>query len=262
MKKNIVFVALIALASFIAIITVNNVPAEPLNVHTQAVKNGSADKNHQVKNKRSSIKANNKRNSVSNKVEPNVFDAKSLIEALNNLKSGDQLILAPGEYELKETVSLINLDNVRIIGYGASIIQEGSSIDVMEIKSCTNIFLEGIHLTHKKMDHNRCIGRVLVVQNSDGLTAQTVKLNGCGSVGLFANSSNNISIDNSRIFQNSSIAMSLRNCNLSVTNSNIYENNDNSIIFNEKHFTEDTDQKVKGYRIFLQNNTFFVPQAE
>ena len=72
---------------------------------------------------------------------------------LNSAKENAQLILAPGDYYLENRITLEDLRNVSISGYGARLIAHFDQTDpytfqaCFGVNNCENLSLEGLCLT-------------------------------------------------------------------------------------------------------------------
>lgn len=128
--------------------------------------------------------------------------------------------LGLGEY----TLVIQNVSDLTIRGCGqgkTSILTEHTFSDVMVLKGCENVTLEGLSMGHtQRAEH--CEGYVLGLQNCESTTLNDLDLYGCGSVGLFSSGSKDIALQNCNIHDCSNSAMALYDTTSLTARSSIF----------------------------------------
>ena len=153
-------------------------------------------------------------------------------EFLAAIAPDTQIILDPGTYNLWEAsdygtesssayyawgqsnqLELTNVNNLIITASDKSqtlILAQPSDADVLRLRSCSNVSLEGFTLGHLNSSlPYSCSGYALSLTYCTNVSMEYMGLYGCGVIGLYTQLCSNVSISNSDIYDCSSSGISL-----------------------------------------------------
>ena len=114
----------------------------------------------------------------------------------------------PGEYELQISFA----DNLKITGYGAELVTEPRSVNVLSFYGCYGLRIDGLAVGHTE-EAEACEGGVIFLENCNRANIDGCSLYGCGTVGVWANSCSNLTVTNTEIHHCSSDAFYLNDAN-------------------------------------------------
>ena len=81
-----------------------------------------------------------------------VSDYATLEQAVNALEDGGELVFPPGTYTLKNPLAFTNLDNIRLVGFGATITSTARLASFFSFIGCSNVRIDGLAFD-MGMDH-------------------------------------------------------------------------------------------------------------
>lgn len=113
----------------------------------------------------------------------------------------------PGEYELQISFA----DNLKITGYGAELVTEPRSVNVLSFYGCYGLRIDGLTAGHTE-EAEACEGGVIFLENCNRANIDGCSLYGCGTVGVWANSCSNLTVTNTEIHHCSCAGISVSYC--------------------------------------------------
>lgn len=168
--------------------------------------------------------------------EKTVYTAREL---LSNIKSNTKIILGSNDYNLSDVYYLTNdyvkkqeysegyvISNVKnlTIEGEAEIRIDDSFADVLSFSSCENITLKGLTVGHTENAGNYdCDGSVLYLDSCNQVNIQDCNLYGCGSIGINAWGSNDITAQKTNIYDCNYSAFYLYQSQIKLDYCNIYD---------------------------------------
>lgn len=142
-----------------------------------------------------------------------VIDAPMLdLSQADTTVSGDHYLWE----EVFDGVQLVihDVDNLTVAGKGGKGINVISAVpryaQVLTFRNCTDVSVENLTAGHTK-DPGYCIGGVLLFENCTNVLVSKCGLYGCGTIGVQANDSRNVTIQNNEIYECSYGGISLNN---------------------------------------------------
>ncbi|MCT4543847.1 MAG: right-handed parallel beta-helix repeat-containing protein [Vallitalea sp.] len=140
-----------------------------------------------------------------------------------------------------------NIENLTIIGKeNSKILVEPRYANVLTFENCKNIKLHNVTIGHT-IEPGHCTGGVIKTVNTTDLTIKDSKLFGCGTQGLELESSNDIKVLDSEIYECTYGIMTIKNSDNILFRNNIFRDN------KEFYGVEITD----GNNITFENNRFY-----
>lgn len=101
----------------------------------------------------------------------------TLAAALDDMRSGDTLVLAPGTYT-GANPKIVGLDRIKIKGGGQAVIDaEGEGVEVLEFEDCNGILLDGITIRDSGNDG-------VYMANCRNFKAKNCTFEDCGDTGI------------------------------------------------------------------------------
>ena len=159
-------------------------------------------------------------------------------KAFENCQSGDSIFIRSGEYILEESLELWEKDNVVVTCEGhCKLVMNNQEDNVMWIVTCENVTIRNLHCTHTKpSEWEQCTGNVFALDMGQNITIENCDINGCGAIGVYIMGTNNVTLKNNFIHDNTLAAIEENGLgfgsDIQVTNSdnltlikNRYENN-------------------------------------
>lgn len=179
----------------------------------------------------------------------------------NNIKSGSNLKLDKGIYELDYPIKIFAKKNITIDGNGATLIMRNMAEDVIYIKNSNNITLMNFKATHiEPKGPTGCTGNVIHIEGGANILIENCDLNGSGIVGIAAYNSKNLTVSNNFVHKNSEYGIIYQGPQIEIKG-NVFENNTKGNIYfsyidtswppNEKI---NTNQNKEGLK--MSNNIF------
>ena len=171
-------------------------------------------------------------------------------EFIAAIGSNREIILEPGTYNLQAATGhgvgyndsyfwsdtyvdgyelmIRNVDNMTIRGGGNDrtevvIEAEPRYANVLSFTACSNITVANITAGHTK-EQGGCTGGVLFYKDCDYILTESCGLFGCGTMGVYAETSSNVAVQNCDIYECSEGGVELRNCNTIRLENNIFRN--------------------------------------
>ncbi len=127
-------------------------------------------------------------------------------ETLQQMPNGTEVRFAPGDYITPpDGLSLVGKREITLIAEGqVSIVCERIDRVVMTLQDCSNVVLQGLHLTHRPpVSDGNCAGGVLDIQRSSLIYLTDCHLDGCGAYAITSSESYNISVWGGKATHNS-----------------------------------------------------------
>lgn len=173
-----------------------------------------------------------------------------LTQEVNKLKDGDTLEIPEGTYNISDSLAINNKKDIKIIGNGnCEIILDKEYLSVFDINHSKNITIENIKAQHDPdlAGNSPCIQTVIYIYKCNNVTLKDNHLNGCGRSGFSASYSEDLVVKNCKLFNNSSCAAELDQCNnVTLSDINIYDNKVNEIkLYECENVVEDNIQFSK-----------------
>lgn len=170
------------------------------------------------------------------------------------MASNRHFLLAPGDYDLNALDNainpayfdgrLINLENVVIEGSGVEQVDfftRSTGVSVISIQNCSGITLKHLNLGHDPLPgFSACEEGVVYLREAGNIVIEDCTLFGCGTVGIYARESENLTCLNSLI----------RDCSLNIMELYGLKN----AVFEGCEFISEENQAI---RIFNHENILF-----
>ena len=154
--------------------------------------------------------------------------SKNLQASIDILKNGDTLIVAKGEYLSEKQILIDNKNNVTLVfNQESNILCSDMFETVITIQNSSNIAIKNGTYKHVNFDQETyCTGSVFYIYKSSAITLDNCDINGCGSVGVSAYASNDITLTKCKIHDNSEGAFNFTSeCkNININYCNIFNN--------------------------------------
>jgi hypothetical protein len=115
-------------------------------------------------------------------------DTAALQRALDAIVSGDTLVVPQGRYVVNGELTLADVDDVNIIGEGATIPQAGSLKTTLQISNCDRLTAQGLYMTGLGTDYDNSVttvARGVEVLNCDDLTITHCRFYNFGNSAIF-----------------------------------------------------------------------------
>ena len=144
------------------------------------------------------------------------------------LSDAEQVCIPLGTYVLPKALE-VTRDNTTIwCEPGTRILVTNVNENVINIHGVKNIRIENAHLSHlKPLGEYNCHGSVINIKNAEGITIFNCDLNGCGAIGVRAQGSKDLLIQNCWIRKNTFNAVYLQSCSEVRLLTNLIEDNAN-----------------------------------
>jgi parallel beta-helix repeat protein len=179
-------------------------------------------------------------------------------EALENLKSGDRVLFARGQYSFPDGLKIQNVSNVVVAGQGrVDIVVTNLNADVISLEGCERVQIKGLRARHERpAKEYECEGAVIRLRSCQDIFIANNRLNGCGAAGVFAMDSKGVVVYENRIFNNTFAGVWLQDSSATIHRNKIYRNASAVITYGKcsASMTENTVEKNRG-NIF--NSTSF-----
>ncbi|MCT4593218.1 MAG: right-handed parallel beta-helix repeat-containing protein [Anaeromicrobium sp.] len=233
---------------------------------------------------------NGKKYTIKLPIIPTVHHPKDAYELGSTIGSNRTIYLDDKEYNLStilyetdvlqknpvhdgKEIIIKNIENLTIIGKeNSKIVVEPRYANVLTFENCKNIKLHNLTIGHT-IEPGHCTGGVIKALNTTGLTIKNSKLFGCGTQGLELESSNDIKVLDSEIYECSYGIMAIRDSgNILFKNNTFHDNKEfygveitegNNITFEDNKFynneTSDDESLIhiySGSNISFKDNIF------
>ena len=173
-------------------------------------------------------------NNIANVIKYNIVEAKTPNDIILNAASYTKIILKEQEYDLSE-LDTINIDNPNVFaddtfegyeyiikdvsnlvieapeGINASVVTQAPYANVLSFKGCSGIVLKNITAGHK-VEKGYCTGGVIMLDGCRDINIDKCSLYGCGTYGITATDSAEITVENTEIYECTYGLVELRGC--------------------------------------------------
>lgn len=125
-------------------------------------------------------------------------------EAIADVADGDTVLIRSGTYELAGSITLINVNDVLVLGEEETHLVCTSMFDnVMWVIGCSGVTIRNLHATHSDPPEGQgCTGNVFGIDSSTDVTIEDCDINGCGAIGVYAFMVDSIVLRNNYIHDN------------------------------------------------------------
>lgn len=133
----------------------------------------------------------------------------TLVDAVDNCKEGDSIIVYPGKYVTNEDVFL-NKDYVTITGVGKpQILCTNMEENVIWVQA-DHVVIKGIKASHVKPEfYANCVGNVFGLDNAHDVRIENCEINGCGRIGVYIFDATGVVLKKNWIHNNSLSAVQI-----------------------------------------------------
>ena len=135
-------------------------------------------------------------------------------ELIDDTKNGGVVRIPRGRYILKKGLVVKGRKDLTIrCEEGAQILVDDVNEDVITLDKCSNIRIENAYLRHvEPLTKYACHGSVIRVWHSNNIAIINCELNGCGSIGLAASDTSELTVRNCYVHHNTFKAFGLYGC--------------------------------------------------
>ncbi|MCQ2558491.1 MAG: right-handed parallel beta-helix repeat-containing protein [Oscillospiraceae bacterium] len=126
-------------------------------------------------------------------------------------------------FENQYELCIEDVDNLTMIGDNAEILTVPRSANVLAFRNCDQLFLQSLTVGHTEAAE-ACEGGVIRLDNCLNGAIDSCNLYGCGTVGVWAEESSNLSVSNTQMYHCSTAGISFSNAvGLAVDGCSIYD---------------------------------------
>ncbi len=174
---------------------------------------------------------------IGNKLYHSPDSSLNLQASIDMLKNGDTLLIAKGEYLSEKQLIIENKNNITLVfNQESNILCNNIYETVFRIQNSSNITIKNGTFKHINFNNDfYCTGDVFYIDKASSITLEDCDINGCGSVGISAYESNDITLTKCKIHDNSEGAFNFSSeCkNININYCNMFSNGrtKNNILF-------------------------------
>jgi parallel beta-helix repeat protein len=125
-------------------------------------------------------------------------------DAVSEAQNGDTVVITEGIYEFEKAISIFEKQDLTVKGKGdVRLICSNMEDNVFWIINSKNITVRGVRAKHANpTEDERCYGNVFGIDCSDDIIIEDCEIHGCGAIGVYIYISEDITLRNNYIHDN------------------------------------------------------------